>query len=245
MAERRAALRASATLETNLSRLEGEFTKLRRDKLDKRAPLTSEEHLYLCMFVAATIGRTPSHAEHTSREWKRVLDMGERMQRAMEGATDAQRANMAAMIERTPGADEDNSFTMEEGERIVEQPVQEMLGSTVTELGPLLLDVPFVVIETTAAPGFITSDDPCVWYDPANYRTPVLCGAGGLASPTIEITLPLSPNQMVMFGHRHVMPGIYLPATDQGLVNSLNKRTRLFAHEHFVSSRKKVRAAWF
>src|SRR5215208_6696699 len=36
------------TIEMNLSRLEGEFTKLRRNKLDKHLPLTSNERLYLC-----------------------------------------------------------------------------------------------------------------------------------------------------------------------------------------------------
>jgi hypothetical protein len=232
------------TLETNLSRLEGEFTKLRRDKLDKRAPLTSEECLYLCMFVAAMTGRTPSHAEHTSRQWKRVLEMGERMQRAMEEATDEQRANMAA-LSPAPEPGEDNSFTMEEVERIVEHPIQEMLRSTVTELGPMLFEMPFVVLETSVAPGFITSDDPCVWYDRANYRTPLPRFAGGLASPTIEINLPLSPKQMLMFGHGRVRPGTYVRLDNQLFVNALNNRTRRFAHEYFVSSRKKARAAWF
>lgn len=232
------------TLETNLSRLEGEFTKLRRDKLEQRAPLTAEERLYLCMFVAAMVGRTPSHAEHTSREWKRLLDMGERMQRAMEGATNEQRANMAAMAP-TSEPSEDNSFTMEEVERIVEQPIQEMLGSTVTGLGPMLFEMPFVVVETSVAPGFITSDDPCVWYDPANYRTPVPRFVGGLASPTIEINMPLSPKQMLMFGHGRVRPGTYVRLDNQLFVNALNNRTRRFAHEYFVSSRKKARAAWF
>lgn len=230
--------------ETNLSRIEGEFAKLRRNKLDKCLPLTSEERLYLCMFVAAMIGRTPSYAEHTSGEWKRVRDMGERMQRAMESATEEQRANMAAIASATRSG-EDDGFTMEEIERIVEQPIQEMLGSIVTEVGPMLFKMPFVVVETSVAPGFITSDDPCVWYDRANYWTPVPRGAGGLASPTIEITFPLSPSQMLMFGHGRVMPGIYVPVTDQGLMNSLNKRTRMWAHEYFVANSSKARAAWF
>jgi hypothetical protein len=232
------------TNEMNLSRLEGEFARLRRNKLEKHLPLTTEEHLYLCMFAAAMIGRTPSYAEHTSGEWQRVLDMGERMQQARESATEAQRANMAT-LPPTPGTSEENRLSMEEARKVVEQPIQETLGSVVTGVGPLLLEVPFVIIETSVAPGFITSDDPCVWHDSANYLTPVPRGAGGLGSPTIEVTMPLSPNQMIMFGHRHVMPGIYLPVTDQGLVNALNKRTRIKAYRYFVANRPTVRADWF
>lgn len=69
------------TLEYNLSRLEREFSKLRNNKLSKRLPLTAEEHLVLCMFVAAMYGRTKAYGEHWSKQWKRALDFGERIER--------------------------------------------------------------------------------------------------------------------------------------------------------------------
>ena len=68
------------TLETNLSRLEEKFSKLRRDKLDKRLPLTSEERVYLCMFAAAMYGRTKAFAAHTSEQWGKALELGEKME---------------------------------------------------------------------------------------------------------------------------------------------------------------------
>lgn len=50
---------------------------------------------------------------------------------------------------------------------------------------------------------------------------------------------------MLVFANRPWMQGQYLPVPGEDLVNSLNKRTRLHAHEHFVSSRERARAAWF
>ncbi len=233
------------TLETNLSRTEEAFSKLRREKLDKRLPLSSAERLRLCTFAAAAHGRTRAYAAHWSNQWEKVLEIGSKMEQAFENASEEQRAQMSIASRTPPGTEARGHMTMEEVRRIVQQPVQSTLSVTVVAEAPLLFETPFVILETSTAPGFITSDAPCVWFDPARSRLPPGSGAGGLVSPTIEITLPLSPKQMLMFGNRPWMRGQYLPVPDEDLVNGLNKRTRLHAHEHFVSSREKPRAAWF
>lgn len=231
-------------LEMNLSRLERAFSKLRRTKLGKRIPLSEEEILYLCMFTASMLARTKGHAAHTSSQWKRVLEMGEKMERAMAKASPEQRARMAS-ISRTYGADEENRMSMEDVHRMVEQPTQEMLSTIVTEVSPMLFEIPFMIAETLEAPGFITSDDPCVWFDPANYLDPPPRGAGGLLSPTIEITLPLSPNHLLYFSRKHAFPNIYLPVPGRELVDQLNARTRAFAHEFFIANQPEARTEWF
>jgi hypothetical protein len=231
-------------LETNLSRLEREFSKLRRGKLAKRLPLSDVDVLHLCMFAASMLARTKGHAAHTSGQWRRVLEMGEKMEQAMAKASPEQRARMAK-ASRTPGSDEENRLSMEDVQRMVDQPTQEMLPATVTGVSPMLLEIPFVIAETLEAPGFITSDDPCVWFDPANYLDPPPRDAGGLLSPTIEIALPLSPNHMLYFSRKHVSPYIYLPIPGQGLVDQLNARTRAFAHEFFIANQPEARAEWF
>jgi Protein of unknown function (DUF4238) len=48
----------------------------------------------------------------------------------------------------------------------------------------------------------LTSDTPCVWFDKGEYERPRPRYAGGLASPTIEVTMPLSPRQMIVFANR-------------------------------------------
>lgn len=106
--------------------------------------------------------------------------MTERMQQAVDAASEKQRVNMAKM-HYTSQADEEDSFTLEEVREMADQPIQEMLSSFVTELGPMLFKTPSVILETSGTPGFITSDDPCVWFDPASYKKPRVAGAGGLA----------------------------------------------------------------
>lgn len=234
-------------LETNLSRLEREFSKLMRRKLSKRLPLSEVDVLHLCMFTASMLVRTKGHAAHTSGQWKRVLEMGEKMERAMAKASPEQRESMAS-ISGSHGADEENLMSMEDMRRMVEQPTQEILSAIVTEVSPMLFDIPFVIVETLEAPGFITSitsDDPCVMFDLANYLSARPQGAGGVLSETIEITLPLSPNHMLYFSRRHAFPYIYLPIPERDLVDRLNARTRAFAHEFFIANQPEARAEWF
>lgn len=232
------------TLEQGLSRIEKGFSKLRRNKIGKRLPLSEHEHLNLCMFAASMVVRTKAHAEHTSGQWARVLELGEKMQRAMENATPEQRARMAS-TSSSHGANEGDRMSMEEVRKMVEQPIQETLVAMNAEIAKWLLTMPSLIVETSTTPGFITSDAPSVWYDPANYANPRPRWAGGLMSPTIEITLPLSPTHLLYFSRKHVFPGIYLPVPGLGLVDSLNARTRAFAHEFFVANKPETRAEWF
>ncbi len=58
--------------------------------------------MHLCMFAASMFGRTKAHAEHTSGQWKRVLEMGEKMQRVIDNASTEKKARMAEALS-TPG----------------------------------------------------------------------------------------------------------------------------------------------
>ncbi|MBN1461351.1 MAG: DUF4238 domain-containing protein [Armatimonadetes bacterium] len=65
-----------------------------------------------------------------------------------------------------------------------------------------LSKVPYIILETSDPIGFITSDNPVVWFDPAAYQPNPPFGAGGMISPTMETNLPLSPRQLLVFGNR-------------------------------------------
>ena len=197
------------------------------------------------MYVRGGDARTKAFAEHWSSQWSRVVELGEKMEQAFEDASEEQRARMATLSRVPEGDEQKDSMTMEEARELVEQPIQGMLSETVMSQAPLLFETPFMILETPVAPGFITSDDPCVWFDPARHILPPGSGAGGLVSPTIEITLPLSPKQMLTFTNRHAVSGTYLPVHDQGLINALNRRTRSRTHKHFVANRPELRAGWF
>jgi hypothetical protein len=229
-------------LEYNLSRVEGEFAKLRARKLNRKQQLTPQEHLVLCMFVAAMFARTKAYAKHQSSQWQRALDLAERIQSAMDNATPEERKRMQAALS-SPHTDKDKSLSMDEVEELVENPIQSMLSANVVQTTPLLYKRPFLVLETSDSTGFITSDDPCVWFDPASYQNPRPFGAGGLISPTLEITLPLSPNQMLFSGGKLILSGLYIPI-DDAMLDNLNKRTRLSSDEFFISNSSIVNPSW-
>lgn len=230
-------------LEYNLSRVEGEFAKVRTHKLGRKQKPTSQEHLALCMFVAAMFARTKSYAKHQSSQWQKALDMAEKIQAIMDKVTPEERNRMSKALS-SPETSGETSFSIEEVREIVENPLQSMLSSNVTQVAPLLYKKPYLILEAPIGNRFITSDNPCVWFDPANYQNPRPLGAGGLISPTLEITLPLSPKQMLFFGGKLIASGFYLPAENE-TVDNLNKRTRIFSDEFFVSNKSEIKSSWF
>ncbi len=229
-------------LEYNLSRVEGEFAKVRTRKLGRKQKTTSQEHLVLCMFAAAMFSRTKAYAKHQSGQWQKALDLAEKMQAAMDKSTPEERKRMSAAL-LSPHTKNEKSLSMEEVREIVEKPIQSMLSANVVQTAPLLFKKPYLILEAPIGNSFITSDNPCVWFDPADYQNPRPFGAGGLISPTLEITLPLSPKQMLFFGGKLIVSGLYLPAENE-MVANLNKRTRLFSDEFFVSNNSKVKSSW-
>lgn len=229
-------------LEYNLSRVEGEFAKVRTRKLGRKRKITSQEHLVLCMFVAAMFARTKAYAKHQSSQWQKALDMAEKIQAILDKATPEERKRMSAALS-SPHSGDENSLSIEEVREIVEKPIQSMLSANVVQIAPLLYERPYLILEAPIGNSFITSDNPCVWFDPADYQNPRPFGAGGLISPTLEITLPLSPKQMLFFGGALITSGVYIPI-DNEMVDSLNKRTRLFSDEFFISNNPKVKPSW-
>jgi hypothetical protein len=65
-------------LEALLASLESSFSKLRSEKLDQMLPLSSDEHLLLCTFVAAMRERTLAMEEQWASLYQQLLDMGRR-----------------------------------------------------------------------------------------------------------------------------------------------------------------------
>lgn len=222
------------SIEQGLSRIEGKFARIRRDKLDKRLPLSLEETAFVCMFVAAMFGRTKTYREHLRSTWGRALDLMERVEEAHKNATPEQREQMKRALSPI-GRPEDRNRTIskEEVEELVANPLQNMLPAMVQAIVPQLMQIPWVVMVVPKGSAFLTSDTPCVWFDKGEYETPRARYAGGLASPTIEVTMPLSPRQMIVFANRLRATG-YWTGLRRRDVESLNERTLMMAEEYVV-----------
>jgi len=98
---------------------------------------------------------------------------------------------------------------------------------------PHLVRIPSVVMVAPEGSAFITSDTPCVWFDKAEYERPRTGYSGGLLSPSLEITMPLSPRQMLVFANRLRVTG-YWSGLRRRDVESLNNRTLSRAEEFVV-----------
>lgn len=231
-------------LEHGLSALESRFVSLRQNKLQPHSRLNDRDRLHLCAFIAAMFARTKSRAEHLSGQWQGALDLMKRMDAWMKEAPAADVEQMGRALGPAPG-DEESSLTMEEVEAIVHNPVQMFLGPEIQAVTPHLAGTRFAIVETGDSPGFITSDAPCVWFDSELLNRSPAFGAGGLISPSIEIAMPLSPQQLILFSHQLNADGRYLPlSSDDPLVGQLNRRVCRFAHEYVVASQNVPRQPW-
>jgi hypothetical protein len=97
------------------------------------------------------------------------------------------------------------------------------------------------VLCTSSSPGFITSDNPYAIIDPSLRDLPPFWRSPGLASPTVEVTLPVSPNQALFFNNAGLRG--YLPVPD-GTALAINRRTRAFARAYVVVGRNEFDPRW-
>jgi hypothetical protein len=171
------------SIEHSLSHLESDFARLRRDKLSKQLPITEEEKLVLCMFMAAMYGRTKVYGDHAKRQWGKVVAMGQRMADWAKTATREELKGATRVWNELSG--NGPSATFDDVKKELTQPYPTILTTLVTRVAPSLMKWPMLIIETSSTLGFITSDNPCVWFDPELYKPNPPFGAGGLVSPTL------------------------------------------------------------
>jgi hypothetical protein len=112
----------------------------------------------------------------------------------------------------------------------------------ITAVTPNLFVLDFAVFTTDDDIGFITSDNPCVWFDPAAYKRPPMYRAPALMYETIEITVPISPHQCLAFNRRNIKGYIDV---NQKMVDEINRRARFNCDEYTVVRKKYKKDMWF
>lgn len=227
-------------LEHGLNELETEFTRIRNQKLNYSRPLDQVEHVLLCAFASAAHVRTPSSREHHRKQWERPLRMMEEMMDWAKTATPEQKRQAAAM--HIPSSSSKESMSYEDVKQLHDKPLQTMLFPMIQVTTPLLCKLDLAIFVTDDEIGFITSDHPCVWFDPESYKRPPLYRGPALMYKTIEITMPLSPTHC-LFLNRHGISGYV--ETNPKLVDELNRRVRFEAEDHFIVRKNAKRDYWF
>lgn len=226
-------------LEKGLSQLESLFVKLRNEKLSANVLLESDDRLLLCAFVAAMSARTKAQRDHWAKQWGEILDRGNKI---IEWAKTASEENKRAAIALAGPEPKGRTFTLNDIKRLAESPIQNMLIPMISVMTPSFFDLDLGVLYCNSNPGFITSDNPVVWFDPDWHTRPPFWQSAGLAWPKTEITLPLSPNRLMVLSRQGIKGYINI---NEEVVDELNRRTRFRAHEYFIVSANLQKAVWF
>lgn len=228
------------TLEHGLSELEDQFCASRDKKLKFRQSITAEKHIILCAFIAAMGARTKIMQAHQQEQWLGALEKMEKMRKWARTATPEEKKMMAGPPRS--GEQKRQSLNYNEVKKVAEKPIQHLLLPSIFKETPLLCKIDFAILETDAKPGFITSDNPCVWSDPEAYKRPPFYRTPGLMYESIEITLPISPQQAILLNRKGFNGYI---TVNENAVDMLNRITRFNAYEHFIVNKNIKKDIWF
>jgi hypothetical protein len=225
-------------LEKGLGTIESNLTTVRNRTFNFNRPLTDDDWVWVCLFAATAHLRTKSSRDHWLHQMEDVKGMFEQM--AGPGwETRTVEPVLLAHVDRSrvyvpqPG-DFDN--LKEDSTRI-------LIESGVKVILPVLLGMHKTVLCTNDQLGFLTTDAPSTWYDQTAYRKHPYERALGLENPDIEITLPISPSQCLLFTHRPVGP-LYCEVSPD-TVDAFNHRHAGHAPTTIVARSKETRALWF
>lgn len=227
-------------LEKGLASLESDFAVIRDKKLKSQKIISKNEFFTICTFIAAMEARTKAMREHQANQWGKILDIANMVKGAAEKA-------------QSEGKEYKSSFTphqfsravpvdFEQLEATVKNPLQNLMLPMIEVITPLLSMMDMIVFETQEEPGFITSDHPCVWFDPEAYKQHPAFRSPGLGSPSIEVILPVSNKQTILLTHKD--GNGYVDANEK-VVNEINRRVILHAYEYFVANSKVTKDSWF
>ncbi len=224
-------------LEYGLQSLENMFCKTKNKILSKELKIDIETKVILCAFAAAMHSRTKSRRDFEKTQWQRVLDVGKKVKEAYGKASPDQKEAMSNMTI----VDKDSpSLSFEEVERLAHDPIKETLMTNIQTLTQMLCKIDMVILTTTQNPGFITSDSPCVWTDPEAYKRPPYYRSPALMYESIEILLPISPNQTLFLNRKGINGYFNAPSPEE-----INRIIRFNCDQYFIVNTNYKNDYWF
>lgn len=212
-------------LEESLSRIESDFMSMRRNKLERQEPLTPNDRQIIALFVSTMFARTNFQKQDQKEMWQSLLDKIETWP-----------AEISEQIKQTSNYEVVRQLHI--------QPMPFHMFHFVNLVAPYLISMNCAIFETDTTPGFITSDHPCVWFDPAVYDPEAPVSFFGVGSPTLDIILPVSPSQLISLKPNG--PDGYFSFEDNvQAVDQLNRLIVMNSDEFIVLNRESPRPYWF
>lgn len=206
-------------LEKTLAQIEGEYASLFERKIKQKLPLSEEEHIVLCAFVAAMLQRTEKQKENIEGFLDQIIARTEAMERA-NGLPDFQSKALKKKRE--------NAHQMS-------------VIRTLPEITNILLKMNLAFLCTNQKGSFITSDTPCFLFN-SRLQWQSFYGPG-LGQKYIEVRMPLSPEISVCFSWANNVRGYLGITTDR--IHECNRMVYGHSNKHFIANSPILRRRWF
>ncbi len=229
----------SFVIEHGLKQLEDIFTDIRRKKISKLKSLNVSEKIYLCAFLAAMNARTKLNRDHHKKTWQNVVEVGNKIKEEFDKSTDEQKKSFTDMSDFFRDRE---SISFEEAKELAEKPLQKLLFTDIKVTTPKLSEMNMCTLITDDEIGFITSDNPCVWFDPEGYKRQPYYQSPGFQYKSLEITFPVSPNSLLLLSYSPLKS--YIKINNEKL-DEFNRRTRFHSYEYFVVNSNYKNDFWF
>ncbi|MEG1766931.1 MAG: DUF4238 domain-containing protein [Comamonas sp.] len=222
-------------LEHGLGTIESQFGAIRTNKFNFRRPLSHEEWGWVCLFAATLHLRTVTTRDHMLGAFKQLKKMVE----------DVAPPEWWDENEIPDKPRDKNVYYPRPGDfdNMKEDVTQTLLQTAAKHVAPRLASMHATVLCTEHPIGFVTTDAPSTWFDPGAYRLPPLQRSVGLNNIDIQITLPLSPKQCLVFSHRDIWDSPYVDVSDD-VVDAINHRNISYAPNSIVAAKNDLEPTW-
>jgi hypothetical protein len=220
-------------LEHGLSELEGRFTEI-REKLEERKELTPVDVVTLLAFTVAMSFRTKAYRDFQQSQFKKIYGLADSVSKQFADGRPGPPTHGATL----PG----HSVSVSDIKTVAERPIQALLPIQMSATIPVVTSMSLAIVEAEEAPGFITSDDPCIWFDPDAYRRAPMHREPSLMDTEIEVTLPISP-RLTLLLNRKGKDG-YCTAPHR-VIEEYNRRAVAYTDEYVIVNGDAKDDAWF
>jgi len=207
-------------IEETLSKIEGDYTAIFRDKIKKKLPLSEREHITLCIFIAAQLQRTLSFKRNQENFVQQIIEHGEQISMA-HGVEFKEKAKWEAYKKDI------HKLELVEGLPFLTNILHQM-------------SIAFICSSNVKRHPFITSDSPCALFNP-DLQWQRFYGPG-FGQENVQLTVPLSPEITILFCWAQFHGYSWAWGT---LVEDMNRMTRNHSDKEFISPTGKKKMIWF
>lgn len=212
-------LKGDYTIEKTLAQIESEYSVIFDRKISKRQPLSPEEHILFCAFVAAMLQRTLKQREN------------------IEGFID-QIVEQVTQLEKAHGM---RPKTSGEWKAKKEHAHKLSLMALMPEITRILFQMNVAFLCSDGRASFIASDAPAFLFNSTLQfqRFP----GPRLKQKHVEVRMPLSPDISVCFSWINNLRGYVEVGEDT--VHESNRMVFGHSHQYFIANSPKLKRRWF